>query len=181
MRNRRRALGALTVLLMAAPAAQAAPAVPDRPELRPGSGPAARGERPDGPRLPMLWTDDLTIDRTGDVTPDGSVALYGSYRCVPGESENVRASVLITLTQGRERHGLGGYNAVCDGQRHRWVIDAVDVGQYGPGPADAEGTLLKFDGGDSLVALPRTAVGVEREVRLVASRGTSSVPMGVDG
>ncbi|AQA11643.1 hypothetical protein HUF15_22560 [Streptomyces samsunensis] len=181
MRNRRRALGALTALLMAAPAAQAAPAVPDRPSPRPGSGPAAWGERPDGPRLPMLWTDDLTIDRTGDVTPDGSVSLYGSYRCVPGESENVRASVLITLAQGQERHGLGGHNAVCDGQRHRWVIDGADVGRYGPGPADAEGTLLKFDDGDSVVPLPRTTVGVEREVRLVASRGTSSVPTAVDG
>ncbi|GAA3365469.1 hypothetical protein GCM10017744_068330 [Streptomyces antimycoticus] len=67
----RRALGALTVLLMAAPAAHAAPAGPDRPELRPDSGLATRGERFDRPRLPLPWTDDLVIDRTGDVTRTG--------------------------------------------------------------------------------------------------------------
>ncbi|MFE5117846.1 DUF6299 family protein [Streptomyces sp. NPDC056669] len=176
MRNRR-ALGALTVLLMAAPAAHATPAGPNRPELRPDSGLAGRGELPDRPRLPLPWTDDLAIDRTGDVTPDGAVTLYGSYRCVRGESENARASVLVTLTQGRERHGLGGHSAVCDGQRHRWVIDAADVGSYEPGSAQAEGTLLRFDtvgvsaADTAFVPLPRNTVGVEREVRLVADHG----------
>ncbi|MFJ2199066.1 DUF6299 family protein [Streptomyces violaceusniger] len=177
MRNRR-ALGALTVLLMAAPAAHAAPAGPDRPELRPGSGLAGRGERLDRPRLPLPWTDDLAIDRTGDVTPDGSVTLYGSYRCVREGAENPRASVLVTLTQGRERHGLGGHSAVCDGQRHRWVIDAVDVGAYEPGSAQAEGTLLRFDAvgapaaaDAAFVPIPRNAVGVEQDVRLVADHG----------
>ncbi|MEV6130212.1 DUF6299 family protein [Streptomyces violaceusniger] len=177
MRNRR-ALGALTVLLMAAPAAHAAPAGPDRPELRPGSGPASWGERLGRPRLPLPWTDDLAIDRTGDVTPDGSVTLYGSYRCVREGAESPRASVLVTLTQGQERHGLGGHSAVCDGQRHRWVIDAVDVGSYEPGSAQAEGTLLRFDAvgapaaaDAALVPLPRNAVGVEQDVRLVADHG----------
>ncbi|MBI0298917.1 hypothetical protein JBE04_31790 [Streptomyces sp. PRKS01-29] len=159
MRNRRRALGALTVLLMAAPAAHAAHA-----------GHAAPAGH-DRPRLPLPWTDDLTIDRTGNVTPDGSVTLYGSYRCVREGAEYVRASVLVTLTQGRERHGLGGYDAVCDGQRHRWLIDAVDVGRYAPGPADAEVTLLRFDSGGSFVPLPRNAVGVEQGVRLVGGDG----------
>ncbi|GAA1294545.1 DUF6299 family protein [Streptomyces javensis] len=152
MRNRRRALGALTVLLLAAPAAHAAPAGHDLP---------------DRPRLPLPWTDDLTIDRTGDVTPDGSVTLYGSYRCVREGMEYTRASVLVTLTQGRERHGLGGYDAVCDGQRHRWLIDAVDVARYEPGPADAEVTLLRFDTGGSFLPMPRNAAGVERGIRLV--------------
>ncbi len=176
MRNRR-ALGALTVLLMAAPAAHATPAGPNRQELRPDSGLAGRGELSDRPRLPLPWADDLAIDRTGDVTPDGAVTLYGSYRCVRGESENPRASVLVTLTQGEERHGLGGHDAVCDGQRHRWVIDAVDVGSYEPGSAQAEGTLLRFDtvgvsaADTAFVPLPRNAVGVEREVRLVAAHG----------
>ncbi|MGW7692016.1 DUF6299 family protein [Streptomyces asiaticus] len=137
---------------MAAPAAHAAPAGPDLP---------------DRPRLPLPWTDDLTIDRTGDVTADGSVTLYGSYRCVREGMEYPRASVLVTLTQGRERHGLGGYDAICDGQRHRWLIDAVDVGRYEPGPADAEVTLLRFDAGGSFVPMPRNTAGVERRVRLV--------------
>ncbi|OPF70789.1 hypothetical protein VT50_0235730 [Streptomyces antioxidans] len=159
MRNRRRALGALTVLLMAAPAAHAASAGP--------AGPAG----PDRPRLPLPWTDDLTIDRTGNVSPDGSVTLYGSYRCVREGAGYARATVLVTLTQDGERHGLGGYNAVCDGQRHRWLIDAANVGPYQPGPADAEGTLLRFDAGGSFVPVPRSAVGVEREVRLVGGDG----------
>ncbi|GAA2323845.1 DUF6299 family protein [Streptomyces violaceusniger] len=156
MRNRRRALGALTVLLMAAPAAHAAPA---------GHGGFDR------PRLPLPWTDDLTIDRTGDVTRDGSVTLYGSYRCVREGMEYTRASVLVTLAQGRERHGLGGYHAICDGQRHRWLIDAVDVGRYEPGPAEVEGTLLRFDTSGSFVPVPRNTAGVERGIRLVGGDG----------
>lgn len=158
MRNRRRALGALTVLLMAAPAAHAAPAAPAAP---------AAHDWPDRPHLPLPWTDNLTIDRIGDVTPDGSVTLYGSYRCAREGTEYTRATVLVTLNQGRERHGLGGYAAVCDGLRHRWLIDAVDVGRYEPGPADAEVTLLRFDAGDSFVPMPRNAAGIERRVRLV--------------
>ncbi|MEU4896685.1 DUF6299 family protein [Streptomyces sp. NPDC044780] len=161
MRNRRRALGALIVLLMAAPAAHAAPS--------PGwSGPAPRGERSVHLRQSALWTDDLTIDRTGDVTPDGSVTLYGSYRCAGNGSEGLRASVLVTLVQGRERHGLGGYEAVCDGWRHRWVIDGTGVGRYVRGPADVEGVLLKYGFNDLLGPVPRNVAGIDQKVRLVA-------------
>ncbi|GLV79087.1 DUF6299 family protein [Streptomyces hygroscopicus] len=177
MRNRRRALGALTVLLLAAPAAHAASGESDRPGLRPGADPAARGERFALPHRPMIWTDDLTIDRTGDVRPDGSVTLYGSYRCVRDGSQIPRASVLVTLTQGQERHGLGGYDAVCDGLRHRWVIDGVGVGRYVRGPADAEGTLLKYAGGDTFaptaiptpVSMPMNVARADREVMLLAA------------
>lgn len=164
MRNRRRALGALTVLLMAAPAAHAAPADHAVPAGHGGYGGYGGYDRP---RLPLPWNDDLTIDRTGDVSPDGSVTLYGSYRCVREGMEYTRASVLVTLTQGRERHGLGGYDAICDGLRHRWLIDAVNVGRYEPGPAEAEVTLLRFDSGDSFVPMPKNVAGVDQGVRLV--------------
>ena len=175
MRNRRRFLGAVTGLLIAAPltpAAQAAPA----PAPAPGpaeSAPAEAGEFSGMPRmarsLPLPWGNNVTVDRIGYVGGAGTVALSGSYRCLRDGADIPRADILVTLTQGRVRQGIGGGPALCDGLTHRWSVQEPTGMQFVPGPAYVESSLLRFEiGQQQLVPLPRTAAAGERAITLEA-------------
>ncbi|MET7764318.1 DUF6299 family protein [Streptomyces sp. NPDC005393] len=162
MRKRRRILGALALLLFAAPAAHAAPIGPAAPQSRSGLS------RFDRSTIPLPWGDNLTIDRTGYVARGGTVSLYGTYRCVRDGMDFPRATILLTLTQDQEHHGIGGAAAICDGQTRRWAVEGVGEGWYERGLAYAQGRLVKFGDDEDFVPLPHTVADAEREIRLTS-------------
>jgi hypothetical protein len=166
MRNRRRLLGAVTVLLIAAPAAHAAPA----PAPAPAPGPAAAGfsGMPQMGRqsLPLPWGNNVTVDRVGYVSTAGAIALSGTYRCLRDGAVIPRADILVTLTQGQQRLGIGGGPALCDGLMHRWSVQDTNGVRFVPGPALVESSLLRFEATQELVPLPRTAAVGERAITL---------------
>lgn len=179
MRNRRRFLGAVTGLLIAAPvvvpAAHAAPApAPSRAPAPSPAVPAAGAGFSGMPRagrqsLPLPWGNSVTVDRVGYVNDGGIVVLSGTYRCVREGADIPRADILVTLTQGLERQGIGGGAALCDGLTHRWSVQDAAGGRFVPGPAYVESSLLRFDVHHQLVPLPRAAAVGEREITLEAA------------
>ncbi|MBL1100050.1 DUF6299 family protein [Streptomyces coffeae] len=166
MRNRHRIVGAVAVLLIAAPAAYATSSGTTTPELPTGQSDLA--PRLDRTALPVPWVDSLTVDRTGYVTRGGTVTVYGTYRCGYDETDSPRAHILVTVTQGAQRHTIGAASAICDGQRHRWVIDGNGGGRYLRGPAYADAQLVKFGARGDFVPMPRTTADTEREITLVS-------------
>ncbi|MFI0779559.1 DUF6299 family protein [Streptomyces sp. NPDC021212] len=172
MRNRRRFLGVVTGLLIAAPvvpAAQAAPAPAPGPAA---PAPAEAGEFagvPGMPRsLPLPWGNNVTVNRIGYVGGPGTVALSGTYRCLRDGATIPRADILITLSQGQVRQGIGGGSALCDGLTHTWSVQEVTGARFVPGPAYVESSLLRFEVQQELLPLPRTAAVGERAITLEA-------------
>jgi len=172
MRNRRRFLGAITGLLIAAPLTPAAYAAPaPAPAPSPGSAVPAGvpGMPPMGRQsLPLPWGNNVTVSRVGYVSSNGTVALSGTYRCLRDGAAIPRADILVTLTQGQVRFGLGGGPALCDGLIHSWAVQESPGVNFVPGPALVESSLLRFDAGQQLVPLPRTAAVGERAITLEA-------------
>ncbi|QLH21517.1 DUF6299 family protein [Streptomyces sp. Rer75] len=172
MRNRRRFLGAVTGLLIAAPLTPAAHAAP-APAPAPAPGSAAPAGIPGMPSmgrqsLPLPWGNNVTVNRVGYVSSDGTVALSGTYRCLRDGAAIPRADILITLTQGQVRYGIGGGSALCDGLTHSWSVQDGPGVRFVPGPALVESSLLRFEAGQQLVPLPRTAAVGERAITLEA-------------
>lgn len=87
--------------------------------------------------------DDLTVDPRGTVAEDGTVTLSGTYRCTDDSEGPV--FVGSTLVQGSRSAGIGGTQAVCDGQDHRWTNSAVvkEPG-YESGAARVEASLMQL-------------------------------------
>ncbi|MGR3938128.1 DUF6299 family protein [Streptomyces sp. BRA346] len=172
MRNRRRFLGAVTGLLIAAPlapAAQAAPAPSPAPAPAASSGEAGVPGMPQMRQsLPLPWGNNVTVNRVGYVSSDGTVALSGTYRCLRDGATVPRADILVTLTQGQARYGLGGGPAICDGLTHSWSVQDGAGVRFVPGPALVEGSLLTFEVGQQPIPLPRTAAVGERAIMLEA-------------
>ncbi|MEU1806873.1 DUF6299 family protein [Streptomyces sp. NPDC019937] len=168
MRNRRRFLGAVTGLLIAVPLTPAAHAAPS-PAV-PSAGAAGLPGMPQTAQrsLPLPWGDNVTVDRVGYVGSTGTVALAGSYRCLGDGVSIPRADILVTLTQGQERRGIGGGSALCDGLTHRWSVEEPSAGRFVPGPAYVESSLLRLEVHQQLVPLPRTAAVGERAITLEA-------------
>ncbi|QKV95143.1 hypothetical protein HUT19_28205 [Streptomyces sp. NA02950] len=168
MRNRHRIVGAVAVVLISAPAAHATasgatdsdfPAVPSRSDLAPGLDRSA---------VPLSWGDSLTVDRTGYVTRGGTVTVYGSFRCSYDESDSSHASILVTVTQGAERHAVGAVSALCDGLRHRWVIAGNGGARYVRGPAYVDARMVRFGARGGVVPMPRTVADTEHEIKLIS-------------
>ncbi|MFI0819695.1 DUF6299 family protein [Streptomyces sp. NPDC021098] len=184
MPNRRRFLGAVTGLLLAAPltpAAHAAPAPAPSPAPAPaapsvgagaeagaGAGAGLSGVPGMGRQgLPLPWGNNVTVDRIGYVGGAGLVALSGTYRCLRDGAVMPRADILVTLTQGTVREGIGGGSAICDGLTHRWSVQEPAGGGFVPGPAYVESSLLRFELQQQL-PLPRAVATGEREITLEA-------------
>ncbi|MEU5049515.1 DUF6299 family protein [Streptomyces sp. NPDC021096] len=132
--------------------------------VAPASVPEAAAAPPPPPR------NELTIDPTAHVAPDGTITMTGTYRCLllPGGST---APVLVAsnLMQGGRSSGIGGSRAVCDGDRHTWRNSARPYrAPFRPGPARADGTLMQFKKTKSGILLPHfVAVAGLRDVTLV--------------
>ncbi|GHC64364.1 DUF6299 family protein [Streptomyces cinnamoneus] len=145
------AVGALgtTVLTVTAPAAApGAAAVPPPPPPR----------------------NQLTIDDTGRIAPDGTITLTGTYRCrLPGGLPDGTVLVAANVIQGGHAQGIGGSRATCDGRRHPWRNTARPYRPaFRPGPARADGTLMQFRKNKSGLLLPHfLAVAPEHDVVLV--------------
>jgi len=169
MRNRRRFLGAVTGLLIAAPVTPAAHAAPaPAPAF-----PAARAGVPGMPQmgrqsLPLPWGNSVTVNRVGYVSTTGTVALSGTYRCLRDGVDIPRADILVTLSQGQLRQGIGGGPALCDGLMHPWSVQEAANMHFVPGAALVESSLLRFETQQLLVPLPRTAAVGERAIMLEA-------------
>ncbi|MGW4159261.1 DUF6299 family protein [Streptomyces sp. NPDC004788] len=88
--------------------------------------------------------DGLAVDPQGTIAADGTVTLSGSYRCDDDGAGPV--FVASTLVQGDRSTGIGGTQAVCDGQVHTWTNSAVvkEPG-YLPGEARVEASLMQLD------------------------------------
>jgi hypothetical protein len=84
--------------------------------------------------------DAVTIDRTGQISADGTLTLTGAYRCSPLRSRPVLVG--SNVSQGGIQVGIGGTTAVCDGREHTWRNTGRAGGRLAPGVAAGEATLL---------------------------------------
>ncbi|MFJ8358366.1 DUF6299 family protein [Streptomyces sp. NPDC093984] len=110
--------------------------------------------------------DEVTVDPTGYLAPDGTLTLSGTYRCAGGTGGPVLVSSSVSQGDHRVQHGVGGTVAVCDGAEHRWTNSGPHPGAYTPGPAHAEATLMQLNG--SGLPLPRFRVVQQQDVTLTA-------------
>lgn len=62
---------------------------------------------------------NLTIDQTARLSADGTVTVYGTYRCFDANGL-VFVGAAISQDPSATRYGIGGTRAVCDGAYHRW-------------------------------------------------------------
>ncbi|MFI8190107.1 DUF6299 family protein [Streptomyces sp. NPDC085946] len=131
------ATGAALLLLAAAAAATAAPS-------------AAADGTPAGPASAEP-AETVTVDPVGRITPDGTVTLTGTYRCL-GATGTVFVSSSVSQGTSTARHGIGGTPAVCDGLEHRWAnTGRAAPGALGPGAARVEATVTELR---SFIGLP---------------------------
>ncbi|MEU4210243.1 DUF6299 family protein [Streptomyces sp. NPDC026206] len=131
----------------------------------PASVPEAAAAPPPPPR------NNITIDRTVHIAPDGTISMTGTYRCtllrgVPAGTVFVAGN----LRQGGRADSIGGSRALCDGDVHKWRNSArPGREEYRPGPARADGTLLQLRKDKHGILLPHfLAVASKRDVTLVA-------------
>lgn len=103
--------------------------------------------------------DEVTIDPTGQIAPDGTLTLSGTYRCSRGHS----GPVLIgsQVIQKDARAGIGGTAAICDGQEHTWANTGSTFGAIAPGTGAGEATLVELEPSSGL---PPVAVVLDRDV-----------------
>ncbi|POX51612.1 DUF6299 family protein [Streptomyces sp. Ru72] len=111
-------------------------------------------------------SDEVTVDPTGYLAPDGTLTLSGTYRCAGGTGGPVFVSSSISQGDHRVQHGVGGTLAVCDGIVHRWTNSETRRGAYTPGPAQVEATLTELNG--SGLPLPRFRAVLQQDVNLTA-------------
>ncbi|MEU8763752.1 DUF6299 family protein [Streptomyces sp. NPDC048659] len=94
-----------------------------------------------GPAAPAA--DTVTVDPRGTLAADGTVTLSGTYRCADDSAGPVFVS--STLVQGTHSAGIGGTQAVCDGQVRPWTNSAVVKDPaYRPGPAQVQAALMQL-------------------------------------
>lgn len=108
---------------------------------------------------------------TGTVSTDGTVTVFGAYRCSPSSGPGpvfVSSSVRV----GEVRHGIGGTPATCDGVEHTWVNqDKLVLGApVAPGPAEVEATLVHLDTGSGL-PMPSIIATNRHEIELRPAKG----------
>ncbi|MEU8589403.1 DUF6299 family protein [Streptomyces sp. NPDC048664] len=108
--------------------------------------------------------EEVTVDRTGRLTSDGTLTLSGHYRCTRGGGP-VFVSSSVSQRDPRVRHGVGGTLARCDGAWHRWVNSERRRGAYHRGRASVEATVMELSG--TGLPLPRFHAARERDIRLV--------------
>ncbi|MFB9465295.1 DUF6299 family protein [Streptomyces cinereospinus] len=88
--------------------------------------------------------ESVTVDPTGRITPDGTITLTGTYRCVGGTGP-VFLSTSVHQSDPSVRHGIGGSRAVCDGQEHRFANTGRPRDRVlTAGPAHVEATLMEL-------------------------------------
>lgn len=93
--------------------------------------------------------ESVTVDPAGRLAADGTVTLFGTYRCAAG-SGAVFVSSSVRRHDSSVRYGVGATRAVCDGLMHRWTNTGTPLhNAIGPGAAHAEAALmeLRFTGG----------------------------------
>jgi len=110
--------------------------------------------------------DEVTVDPTGYLAPDGKLTLSGTYRCAGGTGGPVFVSSSISQGDHRVENGVGGTLAVCDGAQHRWTNSGTHQGAYAPGPAHVEATLMELNG--SGLPLPRFRTVRQQDVTVTA-------------
>lgn len=108
---------------------------------------------------------------TGTVSTDGTVTVFGTYRCSPFSGPGpvfVSSSVRV----GEVRHGIGGTAATCDGVEHAWVNqDKLVLGApVAPGPAEVETALVHLDTGSGL-PMPSIIATNRHEIELRPAKG----------
>ncbi|MEU6975765.1 DUF6299 family protein [Streptomyces sp. NPDC046371] len=111
--------------------------------------------------------DVVTVDAQGTIAADGTVSLSGAYRCTDDSAGPVYVS--STLVQGATSAGIGGTQAVCDGQVHPWTNSAVVKDPaYRPGDARVEAALMQLvPGGELGLPLPEFLAEEDRDIELV--------------
>lgn len=110
--------------------------------------------------------DAVTVDPQGTIAADGTISLSGAYRCTDDSAGPVFVS--STLAQGEHSAGIGGTQAVCDGQVHTWTNSAVvKEPVYRPGKARVTATLMQLAPEGTLgLPLPAFLVTHEQDVTL---------------
>ncbi|GAA3798310.1 DUF6299 family protein [Streptomyces chiangmaiensis] len=108
--------------------------------------------------------DEVTVDRTGRLTADGTLTLSGTYRCLGGGGP-VFVSSSVSQGDSRVAHGVGGTLAVCDGAEHRWTNSGTRKGAYVPGPAHIAATLMELSA--TGLPLPRFLAVRQQKVTLL--------------
>ncbi|GAA2808763.1 DUF6299 family protein [Streptomyces showdoensis] len=110
--------------------------------------------------------DAVAVDPQGTIGADGTVSLSGAYRCTDDSAGPV--FVGSTLVQGEHSAGIGGTQAVCDGQVHTWTNSAVVKDPaYRPGEARVEASLMQLAPADPLgLPLPEFLAEEERDITL---------------
>jgi hypothetical protein len=89
-------------------------------------------------------SETVTVNPTGHLAADGTVTLFGTYRCLSGTGP-VLVSSSVSQGDSRIRHGIGGTAAVCDGAEHRWTnSEKRTSGTLAPGAAHVEATLVEL-------------------------------------
>jgi Family of unknown function (DUF6299) len=111
-------------------------------------------------------SDEVTVDPTGHLAPDGTITLTGTYRCVSSSGGPVFVSSSVSQADPRVSHGVGGTLAVCDGLEHRWTNSETRKGAYTTGRAHVEATLTELSG--SGLPLPRFHAVRQQDVTLTA-------------
>jgi hypothetical protein len=114
---------------------------------------------------PSRASDEVTVDATGRLAPDGTITLSGTYRCT-GSGGTVFVSSAVSQGDPRIRHGVGGTLAVCDGGVHRWTNSETRQGAYTTGRAHVEATLTELSG--TGLPLPRFRAVRQQDVTLTA-------------
>ncbi|MFF7901459.1 DUF6299 family protein [Streptomyces sp. NPDC007920] len=110
--------------------------------------------------------DNLTIDQTARLSADGTVTVYGTYRCFDA-SGPAFVGAAISQDPSATRYGIGGTRAVCDGAYHRWHDSGtVTSNRLTPGPARVEAALVELRPHNGL-PLPHIHASHERNVVLV--------------
>ncbi|KOG30529.1 DUF6299 family protein [Streptomyces resistomycificus] len=133
----RPALGAATgsaLLLLAAPATLAAPAPASAPAAPVAAAPATADAN-----------EAVTVHPTGRIAADGTVTLFGTYRCTGGTGP-VFVSSSVAQGTSSVRHGIGGTRAVCDGAEHVWQNSGKPSSSttLRAGVAHVEATLMEL-------------------------------------
>ncbi|MFJ3926064.1 DUF6299 family protein [Streptomyces sp. NPDC090022] len=93
--------------------------------------------------------NEIAVLPYGHISDEGTVTLYGTYRCDPVSPHGVQ--IQATLAQDGTRLGFGGEEAVCDGNQRKWSATGSLKWAQGiqPGPAGAEVRLQRATLGSS--------------------------------
>jgi hypothetical protein len=116
--------------------------------------------------LAVRSSDEVTVDPTGHLAPDGTIALSGTYRCAGGGKGPVFVSSSVSQADPHVSRGVGSTLAVCDGLAHRWTASDTRKDAYTTGRAHVEATLMELSG--SGLPLPRFHAVRRQDVTLTA-------------